>query len=253
MSFDRFSSIVAILAALALAGAPAFAQEGRFYLGGAAGALYIDSDFASQVARARSADVVAPSDAHASLSAHGGGRVFGGWRISPWLALEVDYVDLGKIESSYIFYDPQVGPTGRNFFQRDATYRTNGYGASLVGSVPVSEGLDAMVRAGVIRSRIRYHEVGTFWQFPPLPPAGGGPAVPGAIPSPTFDSPDLNQTRPVLGLGVGYRISDRLRLRAEWARHFGIGKSFDATLSPSSVAKGKFDIDLFSIGAIWSF
>lgn len=252
MSFDRFSSIAAIVPALAFAAAPVFAQESRFYVGAAAGALHIDSDFAAQVARAHSTDVAPPSDAHARLSTHAGGRIFGGWRLSPWLALEVDYADLGKIESTWITYDPQVGPTGRNFFQRDATYRTNGYGASVVGSVPVGEGFAALGRVGFIRSRIRYQEIGTFWQFPPFPPAGGGPAVPGATPSPRGDYPDLNQTRPVLALGVGYRMADRVSLRAEWARHFGIGKTFDGAPRLTS-DKGKFDIDLFSIAATWSF
>ena len=69
--------------------------------------------------------------------------------------------------------------------------------------------------------------------------------------SPKVTYADVTQTRPVLGLGLAWRFGDRWEVRAEWARYFGIGRAFDADLG--SNAKGKFDIDLASVGVTLSF
>ena len=61
---------------------------------------------------------------------------------------------------------------------------------------------------------------------------------------------EITQTRPVAGLGIDYRLNDRLNLRATWDRYFGVGKSVES-LNPD--ARGKHDIDLFAIGVTFGF
>ena len=240
-------------ALVALGAGPALAQS-KFYIGGAVGRLHLDSDFAQQVSNANSSAVVAPADVRVESKGRTGGRVFGGMRFSPFLALEVDYADLGKIGTGYRTFDNRLtnlpdNITARSYATFEHTSRVQGYGVSILGTWPVAEDFGILARAGAARLRSRLE--GQVTTFVPRVHNVTAPGVVTFLPlsvGPT--NRDVTQTRPVAGLGIDYRINPRLRLRATWDRYFGVGKPVDA-FSPE--ARGKHDIDLAAIGVTFDF
>jgi OOP family OmpA-OmpF porin len=240
------------LALLAFGISPASAQS-KFYLGGAVGRLHLDSDFAQQVNSSRSGDVVAPADIHVDSKRRTGGRVFGGFRFTPVFALEVDYVDLGEIATGYRTFDDRLtvlpdNLTGRAFATFEHTSRVNGYGVSAVATLPVADNLGILARVGA--ARLHSNIKGQITSFLPVVRNTTAPGVVQFNPlsvGPT--NVDVTQTRPVLGLGIDYRMTDRLRLRATWDRYFGVGKS----VSFGADTRGKHDIDLMSVGITFDF
>ena len=190
-----------------------------------------------------------------------GGRVFGGFRLTPRFSFELDYVNLGKVAQAYtipgqplsIFLGDRTVVLGQDQFLREGRSRMDGYGLSAVGAWPVGERFSLVGRAGAARTRLRYEEVGTFLHAVVDGTTNPPTARIIAVPSPRGTYADLKQTRPVLGLGVDYRLTDRVNLRGEWARYFGIGRNFERDVGSLTNSKGKFDVDLISLGASFSF
>jgi len=239
--------------ALAFCAAPAFAQF-RFYVGGSIGGLHLDSDFSEQVSNAHAGDVVPPADVRAEMSRKTGGRVFGGFRFTPMFAIEVDYVDLGEVATGYTTFANQLTPlpdnlTGRSFATWEHTTRPSGFGISLLATIPVTQDLGVVARGGAarVRSEIR-GQVTTFI------PTVNNVTAPGVVQfTPVSVGPterEITQTIGVAGLGLEYRLNERVSLRGTWDRYFGVGKSVDPN---SAEARGKHDIDLFAIGITFGF
>jgi hypothetical protein len=74
-----------------------------------------------------------------------------GYRINPYIAAEVEYMDFGTTDISE-FYD--LGPTPVPPFPSEITRRysskVTGPALSLLGSVPVGKGFDVFLRGGVL-------------------------------------------------------------------------------------------------------
>jgi hypothetical protein len=247
---DRISFSLAVLV---LGISPVLAQS-KFYVGGAVGRLHLDSDFAQQVNSAYSSGTVPPDNIRAEPKGRTGGRVFGGFRFMPSLAVEVDYVDLGEIATGYRTFANQLtnlpdNLTGRSFATWEHTSRVDGFGVSAVATLPVASNFGVLVRGGAARLRSRIDgQVTTFI------PSVNNVTAPGVVQfAPVSAGPtsrEVTQTRPVAGIGLDYRLNERLRLRAAWDRYFGVGKSVE---SVSAEARGKHDIDLASIGLTFDF
>lgn len=241
------------LALAAFSAAPAFAQS-PFYIGGAVGRLHVDSDFPQQVSSRHSGDAVPPADIRVEAARRTGGRVFGGLRFSPMFAIEVDYVDLGEIETGYTTFANQTtvlpdNLTGRSFATWEHQTRPRGFGVSAVATFPLAQDFGILVRGGAARlqSEIR-GQVTTFI------PVVNNISAPGVVQfNPVSVGPterEITQTRPVLGIGIDYPLSPRVRVRATWDRYFGVGKPVEAN---SAEARGKHDIDLIGIGLTVGF
>jgi hypothetical protein len=70
--------------------------------------------------------------------------VRGGWRFTPWTAIELDYFDLGK----YDFHARPVGTTA----DIDGSAKAKSYGASFVGILPIDV-FDLYGRIGWVRTK----------------------------------------------------------------------------------------------------
>lgn len=225
--------------ALALLAATAIpcAAAGPFYIGAAVGATRESSDYAEQVRGARTADPAPPTDIRLDTDNRAAGRVFAGMALSPNFALELDFADLGRLSSHSMWHG--VDPFFQ--FERFGTIDVRAAGLSVVASAPVSPAFEVFGRAGGAYAWVDYSTVGTAFVHGPDRSVSSFPS-----PKP----PDLKGDgwRAVVALGATYRLSERWRLRGEWARYFGVGEDY-ARLGE----RAKFDLDLASIGFSYRF
>lgn len=75
-----------------------------------------------------------------------------GYQFTPYLAAEVEYIDMGTVEVSeeysYVWQDPRFGYT-QGSFTRGYTSRITGPAVSVLGSLPLGDGLEVFLRGGV--------------------------------------------------------------------------------------------------------
>ena len=122
------TAIPATAAALLLAGAsaPALAQnDGGFYLGAGVGRFNVEIDNPGDVT-----DTVGSFDADDTTF-----KAFAGWRFNPYLAVELDYIDLGN---------PEDVIDGRR-----VNADVNGFAPYLVGTVPLGP-VELFAKAGYL-------------------------------------------------------------------------------------------------------
>jgi OOP family OmpA-OmpF porin len=133
-------------------------------------------------------------------------KAFGGYQFNRYFGVEAGYIDLGK--SSI------VGPAGA------ASFDSQAWQASVVGSVPLSSQFALTGKLGIARTDT--DTVGNI----------------GATPVVASD----HNTDPTYGLGLRYDINKSLGVRGEWERFRSGGGSF-----------GKSDVDVYSVSGIYRF
>lgn len=171
--------------------APAFAQEaGQYYGGASVGKSRAKLDEAGMAAYnagpAISVTGVAVDDSAT------GYKVFGGYRMNPYLAIEAGLFSLGTFG-----FDASTLPLGS--VHGESKYR--GLNLDLVGTMPVTDKLSALLRAGVQRSWTRNSFSGT-----------GAVIVPDS-------SPRTRGVNYKVGAGLQYAMSPNVTLRAEVERY----------------------------------
>jgi opacity protein-like surface antigen len=72
-----------------------------------------------------------------------------GYRINPYVAAEVEYIDFGTTDISEHYTVPPAPPLPTEFTRRYSS-KVTGPALSLLGSVPVGTGFDVFLRAGVL-------------------------------------------------------------------------------------------------------
>jgi opacity protein-like surface antigen len=237
------------IAAILACALPTLVPARDFYVGGSIGRVRADSDFSEQVGRASADETIPPVDSGIDASGKTGGRLFAGMRITSWLALELDYFQLGEYRLRYTTFDQRPLPSPvaiRSFAHITTQAELDGFGLAAVSRVQLAPRIDLFGRAGVARTRLRQSTdactfASSFGRPAELLACGGG------------GHPDLKQTRATLGLGVDFRLTERVALRASWDRYFGIGKDFDRSLLLANTARGEFDADLFAVGVTFGF
>jgi hypothetical protein len=119
---------VATAVLLALGASPAFAQSENdqgFYLGAGAGRFNVEIDDVGDVP-----DTIGSFDADDTTF-----KVFAGWRFNPYLAVELDYLDLGN---------PEDEIDGRR-----AGADINGFAPYVIGTLPVGP-VELFAKAGYL-------------------------------------------------------------------------------------------------------
>ncbi|GCL61810.1 OmpA family protein [Pseudaquabacterium pictum] len=144
-----------------------------------------------------------------------GYKVFGGYQMTPWLGMELGYFHLGKQR-----FTTTTVPAG----QLNGQLRSQGVNLDLVGTVPVSGNLSALLRAGVAYARTRD-------QF------SGSGAVVVTNPTPSDRSANLK-----LGVGLQYAFSPSVLLRGEAERYRN-----------SDAVGGHGHVNLFSVSLVFPF
>lgn len=182
-----------ILAAAPLAQAQAQAQE-RFYLGASAGSSDIDDAMAAGLITS------GPVDGKDS-----GTKIFGGYRFGRNLALELAYVDLGKLTYSGDFSGTPV--TG-------GTVKVSGFNTSLVAMHQTTPQLGLFAKAGLFA-----------WDAKASDLTGGVPF------SAKDDGVDLS-----LGIGADYFFTKNVGARIEW-EHFKLDPGNASLLSAGVLVK----------------
>jgi OmpA-OmpF porin, OOP family len=234
-SFQKLATAAvtaAAIASLSLAGS-AYAQQSPFYVGGAIGKAQYDFDFTGQV---RNLSTGYPPVTSATLhdKSDTGYKLTLGYQVVPHLAVELDYVDLGKIRTSYEF-------NGLGRFTREGTYKTNGINLSGLFSQPINEQFSVLGRLGMFYSKLQYSETGE--NFPAF--------IPNTLPPiHSFTAPDLKRSKLSYGLGFDYRMNAATALRLGWDRYTKIGNP----MGNSETENGRFDnVDLYSLGVMFRF
>ena len=209
-----------IFTAIAVAGAliagPASAADLGGYVGIAAGQSRanvdkgeIDSAFASLGLGSRTS----------TDETDFGFKVYGGYQFNQYFAVEGGYTNLGKAKSHTVFTSGGSGTA-------DGEWKSYSIDVSALGILPLGNQFALFGRAGV-----------SLWdvKFDFSANGSGGAAS---------TSESENGVSPLLGIGGMISLSSNWTARAEFERHFSVGKS-DTT--------GKSDIDLISVGLQYRF
>ena len=185
-----------VLLSWGLAVAPQAPAQGNFYIGGSIGSSDIDSSIAVSNGLITSGSVDGKDV---------GIKLFGGFQLSPNLALELAYVDLGTVNYSGSFgAAPVFG--GR--------LEITGLNVSAVGTFPVNPGFGIFGKVGVFAWETRANDVTNGIPF-----------------AQTRDGSDLS-----VGLGMEFSVTKNSSVRAEWEQ-FKIGSDNASLLSAGFVVR----------------
>jgi OOP family OmpA-OmpF porin len=215
MKFSKTSQALAIAALAAMSAPLAFAQDTGWYAGGNVGRATTSIDDARITQGLAGQGLV--TNSIDNRERHGAYKIFGGYQLSPHLAVEGGYFDLGQFG-----YTARTTPAGT----LNGDMKLRGLNLDLVGTMPLVGNLSALGRVGV--TSIRASD--TF-------SATGAAHVPYSSNSPSQRSTDLK-----VGLGLAYAFTDALSMRVEAERYRfkdGVGNRGNA--------------DMFSVGLLYRF
>jgi OOP family OmpA-OmpF porin len=142
-----------------------------------------------------------------------------GYRVSPYVAVEGGYVDLGKATYQATF-------VGGNAYEES---RASGLTLALLGSIPFGEQLSVYGKLGVINAKVTQK----------FTISGAGTA--------TADSTDMKAN---FGIGARYDFSKSFGVRMEWERFNKLGNS---NITFDGYPTIKSNVDLMTIGLIDNF
>ncbi len=127
-----------------------------------------------------------------------GWKIFGGYRFNRWFGVEAAIVDLGEFDSNINATVPNPAQL-LNDIAEVHPYSAQGISAAAVGMLPIGERFSVFGKAGLF-----------VWQGEVKANAGSFGSV----------SKDENGIDLTVGLGAGFKITDRIQIRAEWERYF---------------------------------
>lgn len=201
------------LATTLFAASSAFAADAGFYIGGSMGetkvkdapsAAEFDADLAAE-------GITASSSVDDTDTAW---KVFGGYKLNRYLAIEASYVDLGEVSITSNVTTPAIGTVDTNWEALSMT-------AAAVGILPFAYGFELFGKAG-----IQYWDV----DLSTTPSAANTESETG--------------TDYFYGIGAGYNLTYNIALRAEWERYNNVG---------DNNTTGEFDVDMWSAGVQFTF
>lgn len=157
-----------------------------------------------------------------------GFKLYGGFRMTPYLSVEGGYVGLGRI-SLRRSVDWRCTPPHPSCTPATATQngnlRAGGWTLSLGGELPIARSFALSARAGLLRSTVRISNIVSDWLFSAQPAT-------------------VNQTRPMVGVGARYALGSRISARLNWERFINLGDR-------SQIGRG--NVGLVSLGLEYSF
>ena len=228
----RFRPIALLALPLALA-APALAaaQASPWTVGAAIG----QSKASSALVRDRESNIAPGTPSTLSTSSDlkdTAGKLWIGYRVLPWLAVEAGYADFGRqrVGTDYILNFGGIVSTGTVTTQR----KIDGWGVDLVAGTAVTPALRLFGKVGAFRADIstetRVSNGGSFQN-----PIGDSLAASGS------------ETVVKVGLGADYALSRQVSARLEWERLPKIGRG------GSAATTGEADQDSFWLGVSYRF
>lgn len=177
-----------------------------------------------------------------------GGRVYGGFRVNRYFALEAGYADLGQItfaksDRPFCGADPIPVPIVPGSIilcpavissRQDTTGEITAHGWSLGarGTLPLGERLELSGKLGVLRSTVTLRATQTTYTQPFF------------VSGPVSIERTVRRTSPLVGVGMSYRIAPGLSFTLDWERVGKVG-SADTT--------GEMSLKLLSGGVRFDF
>lgn len=153
-----------------------------------------------------------------------GWKVFAGYEVMKYLAVEMSYRDFGKFTAS----GSGTGTNTSSAATATSEFRAKGWlSFDVLGLLPVTKEFGLFARVGTNR-----------WRVDNTASASDGSTI-GRI----------QDTKPgfgldTIGLGVKYSFAESMDLRLEWERFKDIG---------NTVREGSADIDMLSLGLVYNF
>lgn len=154
-----------------------------------------------------------------------GWKLFGGYQFTRNWAVELAYVDLGKVSQD----TSATSGAGTDKYRDEGT--SKGWSIAGVGTVMVSDSFGVFGKLGAFR-----WDVDTKCSFTPISGGGTGCAAPA--------NRSASGTDLTYGLGLKYNLTKQTSLRVEWEQFKDVG---NASTTGSS-GTGQADVSLISIG-----
>ncbi len=137
-----------------------------------------------------------------------------GYKVNPNFALEGGYIDFGKAKYSSTYLTPAGSASG--------TVKAGGLDIAALGILPLSDSFSVFAKAGLVAARVKAE-----------------------LSSPLLsNSEKSNVVRPLLGLGVSYKLNESMDLRGEYEHVSGLGKASTT---------GKMNDNMVSFGMAFHF
>ena len=207
-----------VVAAMAVAGlgaaAPSYAQ---WYVGGSIGKSDIKFDNAAQSDQFLDLGFTNPSTV--SNTKDTGYRLFGGYQLHKYIAVEAAYVDLGRFS-----FRTDVTPKG----SLTGSTRIDGFELSAVGTLPLGGRFGLFARVGALSAQTRTSYT-------------GGGSIETLIGG---ETQKRHSTELAYGAGAMYNINQNLSVRGEWSRYEKLG---------NILTGGRTDANLYSLGLVYRF
>jgi OmpA-OmpF porin, OOP family len=146
-------------------------------------------------------------------------RVFGGYQLHRYVAVEAGYVDLGKFNLT-----STVVPAGT--LERRSSVK--GFDVGVVGLLPLTTKLVSFVRIGAFRSK-RKEQLSASGSIELLP---------------TITDVNERQTKLTYGIGLTYDVTKNVGLRGEWNQYRRYNDALLETVS---------NINMVSLGLVYRF
>lgn len=158
-------------------------------------------------------------------------KIFGGYRILPWLGVEFSWVDLGEVRSNFVLRS-LVPLTNANAVI-DGRYKISGPSGTVFGELDFTDNFSGLLRFGLYNAKLDYSEGGL-----------------NADNSPHSYSHSDSTTKITYGLGLNVRVNPSWDVRLDWDRYTDVGRRF----ALRNETNGRFDhIDLISLNLAYRF
>lgn len=220
------ASIVAISANSAMA------ETGKWYIGAGAGSSFYN-DWSGDITAFDDALGVVNFDGSQSKDSDEnafGYKLFGGYSFSENIAVEFSYIDMGEVDASSsasgTFYDALDNSIDGNLFA-SAKANVDAFTLDVNLNVPMTSVFALIVKGGIYAADTKLE----------LDAGGDIPGVENVNYSKTESSTGVHY-----GIGVNFKMTDAIGLRAEWERLYQV-KAND----------GDSDVDLLSAAVIYNF
>lgn len=222
MKVGIWGRILIAVAGLGVTGAPGAAQAAGWYGGIGVG----QSKFKSQSSTCASLKpILNPRTSCTFDLKDTGWKLFGGYQLNEYAAIEAGYLDFGKMKANAngTLISTSTAATG------SAEFKAKSFDVAAVGTMPIGEALGIIGRAGLF-----------LWEVE-------APASATTISGGTTSSANPKKTGfdITIGAGVKYEFTKKVSMRAVWDRYKNVG---DQPTTGES-----FGIDLYSVSLVYSF
>lgn len=152
--------------------------------------------------------------------------IFAGYRFNPYFAVEGGYLKLGDIQyrSSGLVDPPGAATSAPASFDFD--YESKGLTLAAVGSVPLGQAFDVHGRLGVFFADTELTATANI---------SGGIGT---------DSVSASTQETFVGIGVGFKFTERLGLNLDWTRYGNVGDEEET---------GEANVDDLSLSLVFRF